>query len=345
MKKEIAYIEGLIKAYPRSHKQMNSPFHSDAEILKTDKGFLGVSVDAISEEIQLEIIKDPVTLGWLTVTASVSDLSAVGIKTEHISVLLKDTKNTEEWRTLFNKGVMEAVSEYEIGEVENVFSKGVETLSACTAYGTTVKNPNLSRIGLVPGDALYLTGPIGWGNAVALANIAVRKQSAELADTFDKSYRPKARWKESQLIKEFSNVCIDTSDGLLSTLTWLEIFNRTKLDIKYTKSLFHDVALKVAELTKVNPWLLMASQNGEFELLFSIAPEKKEAFLKKAAAEKMSFMEIGSVSAGQGISMNGKILNLEYLLDMLHDGVEPEKYIRTMLEFAATNAINFEGDV
>jgi thiamine monophosphate kinase len=324
MKKEIAYIQALIKDYPRSGKQLNSPFHSDAEILKVKDGYLGVSVDAVSEEIELKLINNPVTLGWLTVTASVSDLSAVGMKTERISILLKDKERDLNWQQEFFKGVKLASSEYQISEVEKIISEGVQTLTACTAYGFSREAPNLSR------------------NAVALANIALRKQSSELADKYDLSYRPKARWREALFINQYSKVCIDTSDGLLATLKWLEIFNQTKLNIDYKKSLFHPIALEVAAMTKVNPWLFLASQNGEFELLFSVSAQKRAEFIKSAKAEGFQFLEIGKVESGNGISLNGKDQNLEQLLDMLHDGVEPEIYIRTMLEYAVKNDIRFE---
>ncbi|MFA6238179.1 MAG: AIR synthase related protein [Bacteriovorax sp.] len=342
MKKEIAYIENLIKDYPRSNKQLNSPFHSDAEIIKTNNGYLGVSVDAVSEEIELGLIKNPVTLGWLTVTASVSDLSAIGMKTEKISVLLKDKDNNQSWQDEFFKGATLACDEYKISGMEKVLDTGAQALSACTAYGLSINAPKLSRVGLNPGDSLFITGPVGWGNAVALANIAIRAQGTELADSFDLGYRPLARCNEAQFINKFSTVCIDTSDGLLSTLKWLEIFNKVKLNVHYKKSLLHPKALEVAAITKVDPWLFMASQNGEFELLFAVSKNEKNDFLKAATDSGFSFMEFGYVSAGSGILLNQKELNLDQLLDMLHDGVEPEKYIRRMLEFAVINDIRFK---
>lgn len=340
MKKEIAYIQGLIKDYPRSKKQTNAPFHSDAEILNTGSGFMGVSVDAISEEIELKLIHNPVTLGWLTVTASVSDIAAVGMKSERLSILLKG--ENAHWQQQFFLGVAQAAAEYKISEVEKIIVAGTQTLSACTAYGFSDTAPTLSRVGLKTDDSLFLTGPVGWGNAVALANIALREKSTELADSFDLNYRPKARWEEALFINQFARVCIDTSDGLLSTLKWLEIFNQKKLAINFKQSLMHPKALEVAAMTKVNPWLFMAAQNGEFELLFSIPKVARAEFLARSEKAGFQFLEIGKVHEGNGIALNGKDLNLEQLLDMLHDGVEPEKYILTMLEFAAVNDIRFE---
>lgn len=351
MKKEIAYITDLIKDYPRASGQLNYPFHSDAEVLKIDDGYLGVSVDAVSEEIEMKLILDPTTLGWMTVTASVSDLSAIGFKTDKVSVLLKDASGNPEWQKKFFQGVKEATTEYLIDDVEEIYSVGEQTLTACTAYGQSKNPPRLSRVGLETGDSLFLTGPIGWGNAVALSNIAIRKNVPDLADLIDRTYRPKARWKESLFINQYSRVCIDTSDGLLATLKWLEIFNNRKLIVDYRKSLFHPIALDVADKTKVDPWLFLASQNGEFELLFSVPKEKRVDFIDQSKNSGYSFLEIGIVSEGEGIALNiheagrviSKNLHVDHLLDMLHDGVEPEKYIMNMLQFAHTNGIKLEG--
>ncbi len=347
MKKEIEYINSLIKDYPRSTSQLNYPFHSDAEILKMPDGYLGVSVDAVSEEINLKLIHNPETLGWMTVTASASDLAAIGLKTDKISILLKTSSETTEWKNLFKKGVDEAAREYQIDEVEEVLTTGSETLSACTAYGFSKTKPALSRVGLEEGDLLYLTGPIGWGNATALANIAIRKMAPGIADLIDTSYRPKARFKEAAFISQFGQVCIDTSDGLLATLKWLEIFNHRKLKIDYSKKLFHPIALDVAEKTKVDPWLFLASQNGEFELLFAVSGERSGSFEKSCQENGFSFLRIGSVEEGEGLALmiqgKEKTIVVDQLLDMLQEGVEPETYIKNMLGFAAVNGIKLEG--
>lgn len=352
MKKEIDYIHSLIADYPKVQKQMNTPFHADAEILPQGNGYLGVSVDAVSEELEMGLLSDPRTLGWMTVTASVSDLAAVGMKTDRVSVLLKEKSQDSTWRENFFAGALAACKAYEISDCEKIESKGQTTLTACTAYGWSSSSPSLSRQGLQSGDALFLTGPIGWGNAVAFANLAIRKTHPAVAEGLDKTYRPQARWKEALFIRKYAQTCIDTSDGLLSTLKWLEILNKKQFEVNYEESLFHKVTLDVAKMAKVDPWLFMAAQNGEFELLFSIPANKKAAFLEESRQQGFSFLEIGRVLEGEGISLrcadgSNSIqtlpLNLGNLLDMLHDGVDPEKYILAMLHFSASNGIKLKG--
>ena len=349
MKKEIEYIHGLIADYPKVKAQMNVPFHADAEIMPCQGGYLGVSVDAVSEELEMGLLTDPATLGWMTVTASVSDLAAVGMKTDRVSVLLKESAQNPQWHESFFKGANEAAQAYQCKDVEHVVSKEGSALTACTAYGWSAQMPKLSRMGLKNGDSLFLTGPIGWGNAVALANLAIRKTHPQAAQMIDSAYRPQARWQEGLFIQDFASVCIDTSDGLLSTMKWLEILNNKKLEVNYSENLFHKVALDVARMTKVDPWLFMASQNGEFELLFAVSVEKKSAFLKESQQKGFTFLEVGRVLVGDGLALQCEgaaesiPLNLGNLLDMLHEGVDPQQYILAMLQFSVSNGIKLKG--
>jgi thiamin-phosphate kinase len=350
MIKEMTYIHNLIKAYPRAQGQLNHPFLSDAEVIPMGNGFLGVSIDAVSEELEMGLLLDPTSLGWVTVTASVSDLSAIGFKTERVSAMIRTTAS-KEWQDCFFRGVEEACQTYCISEIEKIDSVGSE-LSACTAYGWSSQKPRLSRLGLEAGDTLFLTGPIGWGNATAFANLALRRLNPGLADQIDQSYRPQARWREGLMIQDFAKVCIDTSDGLLSTLKWLEILNSKKIEFIYDKTLFHPRALEVAHQANVNPWLFLAAQNGEFELLFSIPKARALDFSKACQEQGMKFLEVGRVKEGLGMTLllpnqeskdRELPLNLDTLLDMLHDGVEPQLYISKMLQFAKEREITMEG--
>lgn len=376
MKKEISFVNGLIKNYPRSSNQINLPFQSDAEIVKLqDNSYIATSLDAVVEEISLKLLRDPKSLAWLTVTASISDLAAVGIPCDAISVFLKNKlenalntninhhpnakngnaannanntqlKVSENWKDHFIEGVKEAAKFYQVKSQEIIVSDGKELITACTAYGFSKTAPKLSRIGLNTGDTLFLTGPIGWGNAVAFANFVLLESHFEQVEVIDKNYRPIARIKEALLFRDYSHVCIDTSDGLLCTLKWLEILNRKKIYLNYSKELYHPLALDIAEKTKVNPWLFMAAQNGEFELLFSVSAEKFDAFKDVCQSSPFKFLKVGTVAEGEGIHFryqNGSEseIHCEPLLDMLQEGVEPEKYVEIMLQFAKTSDIKF----
>jgi thiamine-monophosphate kinase len=349
MKKEMDFVNLLIKEYPRTSMQKNKPFTSDAEIIEVENGYISVSVDAVSEEIDLGLILSPKTLGFMTVTASVSDLAAIGIRSNKISVLLSLDKTESLFANEFFLGVDEAMNKYGITELEKVNLQSSQKLAACTAYGFSKVRPKISRVLLKPNDTLYLSGPIGHGNATAFTNIVIRKQNVSAADQIDQSYRPLARLDYLDILNKFSTTCIDTSDGLLATIKWLEILNKKKIIFNFSENIFHPLALKVSEITKVEPWLFSASQNGEFELLFSVSDEQKSKFEMATQKVGLSPIEIGRVEEGRGVFVKldsqtdslEKKLDIDELLDMLQEGVAPDVYIRKMLEFGKTNQIHF----
>ena len=77
---ENALVESLVRALPRSLDQANGLGESDAELLRlpgTDL-LLAITTDAIVEEIEAGLYRDPYLIGWMTVMSSASDLAAVG---------------------------------------------------------------------------------------------------------------------------------------------------------------------------------------------------------------------------------------------------------------------------
>ena len=216
-------------------------------------------------------------------------------------------------------------------------------IASCTAMAEIVEPPVLSRSGISPGDRLFLTGPIGWGNAVAFSNLAMRPQAPEAADALDQGYRPHARITAGCFLREWADACIDTSDGALFALDLMATLNGVGFEFAYSDSLFHPAALQVAGAARVNPWLFFAAQNGEFELLFSIAPGRVADFQKTARARGLTFSEVGQVVEKEGVSLRLprglRRLEMERIRNLLQDGIAPAQYIAAMLDFAKSHGI------
>jgi thiamin-phosphate kinase len=345
MNKEFEFVNKLIADYPRISNQLNQPFNSDAEILFHDGKYICISVDTISEEISMGLIRDPKSLGWLTVTASVSDLAAIGVATEQVSVTVcRPTNLPEAALQLFREGVKEACDSFNcvLAEFETV--TGSEHLTTCAALAVVNERPILQRTPLRTGDLIYCTGPLGWGNAVAFANLAVRPAQPLLADQMDQSYRPIPRFKEALFLKQWAGgACIDTSDGGLFTFALLSQINDCGIEIFYSQELLHPLALGLAKQTKINPWLFFAAQNGEFELLFSIPNTKEVEFQNAATALSLPFIKVGQVVSRRGLSLKTSStsisLDLAPIENLLYDMTAPEQYILALSKFAESNKI------
>jgi thiamine-monophosphate kinase len=82
----------------------------------------------------------------------------------------------------------------------------------------------VTRKGALPGDLLYVSGPVGAGNFEAASQFFA--QNPELGKLFD-NHRVEfpLRIAESKLISRYASACIDTSDGLLNALMILSDIN------------------------------------------------------------------------------------------------------------------------
>ncbi len=344
MNKEYNFVKKLVAHAPRSPNQINDFFKSDAEVLKFGSQYLCTSVDTISEEISMGLIRDPKTLGWLSAVISFSDLAAVGVAPQLLSITkITSPSGINIDDKLFREGIDEACKTYavELSEFQNL--SGTVDLITSAASALVNEKPVLFRTPLKDGDQIYATGPLGLGNAVAFANVAIRPRSVEHADALDKSYRPQARVREVQLIKKYAHACLDTSDGGLFSFDLMASLNYLGIEIDYKQSLIHPQAQQISKLANVNPFIFFAAQNGEFELLFAIAPEVESEFIAACNKEKYSFIKAGCVvqSPGLFLKMGNRNVNLDMssIQNMLYDRTSADQYILALLKFASFNNI------
>jgi len=300
---ENSMIAQLTRGFLRSPLQRNRIHESDAELLEVsaDGSFLAVTTDTVAEEIALGLYSEPYLAGWMVVMANMSDLAAVGAAP--LGILLSElfpTNFAQEEIDRLQQGIhdaCDACGTFVLGGDTNIGDRLI--LTGC-AIGTVSAGTALRRSGVRPGDLVYSTGRLGLGNAFALNQLA--------GYPTDKSavvYKPSARLIQGRTIRGIATACMDTSDGMLATLDQLMRLNgvgfRVDADLE---SYFDPDALRIARLRKISPWLMLAGQHGEFELLFTV-PSDGETMLR-AAAERDGWLpiRIGVATAQPGIDIN-----------------------------------------
>lgn len=294
---EVALIERLAAAFPRSPLQYNARHESDAELVRlpgTDL-VLAVTTDALVEEIDTGLYADPFLIGWMSVTANASDLAAVGA--EPLGLLLSETlPGDARGDTLdrLQQGVADACRDAGLPMLGGDTNTGARLALAGTALGIVRGAPPLTRCGAVPGDRLFASGPLGHGAAFAFQRLS--------GATASLPYRPRARLAEGQLLRGLASACMDTSDGALATLDELMRLNLVGFEVtRPLGDLLRPDALTVARWAGLPAWTLLAPPHGEFELLFTIPPTRLDAFHVAAAARGWKPLELGQVTAEAGL--------------------------------------------
>lgn len=201
---EFALLEALrgLAAHPAARG-----LEDDAAVLEVGAETLVLTHDMMVEGVHFLSSQDLADVAWKLVAANLSDLAAKGA--EPLGVLVGQTLGPDDAR--FVAGLGEALAHYSTPLL------GGDTVSrghggrvfGLTAIGRATFIPVPSRAGARPGDALYVTGPVG---GAMMGFEALR--DGDGADSL--AYRrPAARLHEGQALAPCVSAMMDISDGLL----------------------------------------------------------------------------------------------------------------------------------
>ena len=337
--RENVIIDAWAGRFRRSPDQHNEPHETDAELVEMPgepERFLAITIDTVSEEITEGVYRDPHTMGWVTAVASLSDLAAVGADPLGVVVSVSTTPDADE---SFAQGVAEGL-EYACRS-HGVFILGGDTNTASTtsltacAVGLVPRERVLTRRGASPGDAVFLSGYAGTGNALGLARLSGLPDDAFL----ESEYRPTAELTMGRLLRGFASSCMDTSDGVFATLDQMMRVNGAGFVLDCDCSRMLDpVVLDFCKRTETPQWLMAAGPHGEFRLLFTVSPEKVAGFLGAVQREGLAPVSLGTVqekkavsvmtSAGTTVDVDvARLRNLIYEVDG-----DMERFVREFVE-------------
>jgi thiamine-monophosphate kinase len=284
----------------RSPRQQGKLHESDAEILRwagsADR--LALTTDSLSEEWHCRLYQDPFTLGWMTATASLSDLAAVGA--EPLGLLLN-----VEWppdfalsqKQGFAAGLHAALADAGTFLLGGDSGRNPSGSWGATAVGRVAGDP-MSRLGLQEGDILGLVrapreeASLGRGPA-----LGIRLLEEAAPDHFPEGlFRPAPALAAGQRLLEAGvRTCIDTSDGLLSSLALLSALNENRgFALEWSESALSAPAAAFCRDLNLPLFLLWAHEHGDYQLLFAASESLCDTL---EAGGKIVFDRIGRVLA------------------------------------------------
>ena len=202
MKGELAFIAALrgLATHPSARG-----LDDDAAVLEFGGEALVLTHDTLVEGVHFLPGQDPADIAWKLVATNLSDLAAKGA--EPIGVLLGYMLGADDAR--FVAGLREVLAHYDTPLLggDTVAGSGPQVLGL-TALGRATHRPVPSRAGAKPGDALYLTGPVG----AAMLGFEALKANAGGSLAYR---RPAALLAEGQTLAPHVTALMDVSDGLL----------------------------------------------------------------------------------------------------------------------------------
>jgi thiamine-monophosphate kinase len=315
---EINFIQELAGNFPRHPLQLNQLFEADAEIIelkRLEAEYLVVKTDSIQEEIRTKLYEDPLLIGWISVTATLSDLAAVGATPLGMLLSLQLTEACDgNWVRSFQDGIIKACSAYAVSILGGDTGFGPEFSVTTMGVGIINKGRPLLRTSMGRGNLLYTTGLLGVGNAFAYCHF--------FHSGIKINYRPTARLAESKLIRRYATACIDTSDGLFPALSFLAHTNKLGVRIQAPlEQLLDKQTRTLQQSTRIPAWMFLAGPHGEYELLFSIPAASKKDFENDAADSGWSPVFIGEMVEEDSVQFRSEGMDVD-----LHPAVIPNLF-------------------
>ncbi len=331
MFKEKKIIKEISRILPRSKKQQNRLFESDAEIITQNNKNMLYSIDEFSDEDHFRM-SSPYTLGWNMATAAISDILACGGQAHlYGHNLVVDPR----WKTAYIKQIMKGVAAV-LKKNKTAFIGGDFGISYHWRYCVTVIGESsgepLKRSGAACGDLIYLSGKAGAGNLEALLKLASVKKLIHL---ITKNYKIKfpLKIKKAALIKNYATACIDTSDGINNALN--EIADNSKCGFSITGFPYHSIAARVASLAGLPKMMLFLGEAGEYELLFTMKPHREKAFLTEAKSKRLAFYKLGEITDKKikSYKLNANEVDLSKLSIRARNYTNSKEYLEKLTEW------------
>jgi thiamine-monophosphate kinase len=272
-----------------------------------------ITTDLLVEDI--DFARDtmrPRLLGHKALAVSLSDIAAMGARPRW--ALLSLGLPTDIWNSdfvdQFYEGFFSLADRYHIQLIGGDVSRSPEKIVIDSiVLGESASEREVLRCGAQPGDQLFLTGALG-GAAAGLrllnrgARVEFADDAAPDADSLEqlllRQLRPEPRVGWGLVLGEerLASAMIDISDGLSSDLKHLCRESATGALIHAARIPIDPLVTVLCGRRALDPLLLALHGGEDFELLFSVSPDKVAKLPK--TVDGISITQIGELTNEPG---------------------------------------------
>jgi thiamine-monophosphate kinase len=336
---ELGIINKFFQHFSLAASGINLGMGDDAAALEIPKGYMQlITTDIMVEDIHFERkYCAPQFLGHKILAINLSDIAAMGGEPRYFLLSLGFPEDLEvEFLEAFIAGLQQTAKDYNVTLIggDTSASKKYIILSL-TLLGQVKKRELITRSGAKPGDYTYVSGHIGC-SAVGLnllkagyyldsgmvfkRGVSIDKDEEKLARQCLLAHlSPSPRLKLGRVLsaKRLARAMIDVSDGISRDLNHICRLSKCGA-LLYEESLPISEAVHYwAKKLKLSPYDLALHGGEDYELLFTLPPEKAEELEHEIKKNQLiSATKIGEIKdQKEGI----KIQHLDGTRSMLTD--------------------------
>lgn len=267
----------------------------DCALLQVPAGkCLAVSMDTLVEGRHFLPNSDPFDLGHKALAVNLSDLAAMGAQPAWATLSLTLPHADTAWLGAFVHGFAGLASRHALQLVGGDTTRGPLSITV-QVHGLVACDRALRRSGGRPGDRLLVSGRLG-DAALALSRL---QAAAEVGDDLRRRLdRPQPRVELGQLLAGRASAAIDISDGLSGDLGHLCAASGVGARLELARL---PVSPAVERECARGNWQYALAGGDDYELLFSVSPDRVDALRADCAAAGEAVQEIGQLVDEQGV--------------------------------------------
>lgn len=259
---------------------------------------LAVSADMLIEGRHFFADADPGCLARKALAVNLSDLAAMGAEPRWFTLSLALPQIDTRWLEAFSRGLRGMAEEYGVVLVGGDTTRGPLTLSI-QIMGEIERGTALLRSGGLPGDDLWVSGPLGAAAAAVMQRLGRAVLSPGSQAYCDlRLDLPEPRLLLGQRLRGLASAALDISDGLVGDAG--HIGERSGCGVE----IWREQVPFPREIAELPPALLheaILAGGDDYELCFTAPAVRREAIEVLALELGLPLVRVGRLVAGQGV--------------------------------------------
>lgn len=275
----------------------------DAALLAVPPGSeLVLTTDVLVEGVHFDATSPAQSLGHRALAVNLSDIAAMGAAPAWALLSLNLPGVDEQWLQQFAAGFGALAREEGVALVGGNLSRGPLSITVQLA-GTVPVGQALLRTGANVGDLIYVSGTPGDAAQGLKAGAG-----SELRARFE---YPAPRVKLGLALGGIASACIDLSDGLYADLGRLALASDCGAAVAIGQL---PVSAGLQRALGSEAWRGVLAGGEDYELLFTVPPQRKAALEQLARTLDFPLTSIGQMQNGAGIvlSRDGNVMHFTH---------------------------------
>lgn len=294
---EFSLIERYFAHHAEGHDDVVLGVGDDAAVLRVPVGHeLVVTTDTMVAGVHFPESALAEDIGHKLLAVNLSDIAAMGAVPRWASLALTLPEANEGWLDRFCQGLFALAAIHNVALVGGDTTRGPLTLSI-TLHGLVAEGQAIRRNGARVGDAIYVSGCLGDAGLALqheLGNINVQG----VAEILPRLHRPTPRVALGQALHGVASAAIDISDGLLADLGHILKASGVgaRIDLEALP-----VSVAVQSITATGDWSLPLAAGDDYELCFTLSPEREAELQEKLENLDVKVTRIGQIETEAGL--------------------------------------------